>query len=157
MYMRAIHVHLTTTRDRSVTLDVNVWKAAHDLALDHGWQPMGASPPPGWHGFRDQGEWLGNYVWPDKQWVCGQDADNLADALVRALEAGTADLGVDAPGPKVDRGSTPPGRSDDDGCAVGGGDGEGWPSAPWAALAMAVFLLRRNRRSKTGQLPAVGQ
>ena len=64
MYRRAIYVHLTTTRDRSVTLDINVWKAAHDLALEHGWQPMGASPPPGWHGFRDQPDWLGDYVWP---------------------------------------------------------------------------------------------
>ena len=63
------------------------------MALKHGWEPMGTLPPPGWHGFRGQPDWLGDYVWPDKQVVRDEDAQQLADALVRALEAGTAELG----------------------------------------------------------------
>ena len=56
--------------------------------------PKGDTYPTSWSGsLSAPGGWLGYYVWPDKQAGRNEDAQQLVDALVQALEAGAEDLG----------------------------------------------------------------
>jgi hypothetical protein len=74
------------------------WRYLLDVAMAFGWEPAGTAPPPA-YSFADgkiidpawddasQGPWDGGYFTNDFQSVTDADADALAGALFRALDA----------------------------------------------------------------------
>ena len=91
MSKRTLDIRLIPRCGPTVTLDIKSWGAVYNLALDHGWQPMGSEAPAGWQP-TDESGWSGTYVMPRGQIVGMVDARHLAGALVRGLESGAADL-----------------------------------------------------------------
>ena len=85
MQTRTYYVHLASDTGPTITLDIATWGAVYNLALDHGWRPMGTEPPAGWQPTFDL-EWSRAYVIPAGQRVGEVDARNLADALVQGLD-----------------------------------------------------------------------
>ena len=92
--------------DRSFRFSVFQWPQVLSLAASHGWKPrgtIGALAPEAWCELQDSGasrgeieaaerqaeaDWGGGYLSNDSQWVTDKDAQNLANAVERALLAG---------------------------------------------------------------------
>jgi hypothetical protein len=79
----------------------DAWRAALELAHEHGWEPAGTEPPkitayaPDGTAVDEEatrverlayGDWYGDYYYTDGRLVTDEDARNIADALERALD-----------------------------------------------------------------------
>lgn len=61
---------------------VGAWFKVLQLALAYGWQPMGTTPPRG----VPKASWEGGYLSNRRQQITATDAQQLAEALQRAVE-----------------------------------------------------------------------
>ncbi len=67
------------------------WAEILETAINYGWQPMGTQAPEELdleENWRPKDNWDGNYSTSDYQLITADDAENLANALYKALEAG---------------------------------------------------------------------
>ena len=63
-----------------------IWQKLMDLAVIYGWQPTGTYEPPDWDEQDDVEVWQGDYDMYLGEWVTDEDAEDMAEALFRALD-----------------------------------------------------------------------
>ena len=73
-------------RQGTTHFTVYVWGKILALARMYGWKPTGTQAPKDWAEEEEGRVWDGGYVWNGGQIVIADDAEELADALERALD-----------------------------------------------------------------------
>ena len=83
-------MYLQSAYADDMVIGLSAWGNVLELAVKHGWQPVGTQPPYYWStgDYSSDVEWPGSYEYNDQQVVTAPDAAALAEALSRALEAG---------------------------------------------------------------------
>jgi hypothetical protein len=69
--------------DHVFTWNSKAWQGVFELATSYGWTPMGTTIDDGREAYND--DWAGGYFTNDGQRMLQEDAQNLAEALERAL------------------------------------------------------------------------
>jgi hypothetical protein len=87
-------VSLSSKKNGGFHFNNVAWSQILCLAQEYDWEPAGTIEPY-WEDEPDAPEWDGNYASNDAQIVTSEDAQNMADALEKAVEDITANLDPD--------------------------------------------------------------
>jgi len=80
-------LELTNEAGETVRLGGFSWATLLELAHQYGWKPLGTRPPETFEPTEEEPSWdPNNYGANDGQYVLAEDADSIADSLVKYLE-----------------------------------------------------------------------